>query len=271
MHQKNYCFINGDIRPYEDCQIHISDLLFQRGYGVFDFFRSRKGEIPWLDDYTERFFNSMQLADIDLKLSRQEFISIVHELKNKNGNRNEGFKAIATGGLSGTLESVTGPPNFLLLNLPWKRPDEQTFNEGVNLIKCEYIRPNPEIKTLNYFNMLRLHKKLKEFAAVDVLYHNNLLTEASRANIFLVKEDSILTPLSNILKGVTRKQLLKLSGDIRVEDVETSRIFDFDEVFISSTTRDITPVVSIEGKKVGNGRPGPVTRELLSAFRSKGW
>ncbi len=266
-----YCYLNEKILPYDQCRLHISDLLLQRGYGIFDFFRSRNGEIAWLDDYTDRLFNSVRLSGIEVNMDRQEFHSIVNELQEKNGDENGAFKVIVTGGYSDTLETVTGSANILLLNVPWRRPSQATFEDGVNLISCEYIRQDPEIKTLYYFNLLRLHKKMKEFDAVDVLYHSDKISEASRANAFFVKAGIVYTPESNILKGVTRKQILGMHNEIRIEDIAFDQLFEFDEMFITSTSRDISPVVSVDGRKIGKGKPGKITKDLLAEFRAKGW
>ncbi|MFC2080444.1 aminotransferase class IV [Bacteroidota bacterium] len=267
----NYCYLNGKMLSFNDCSIHISDLLFQRGYGVFDFFRCRNGNIYWLDDYTDRLFNSLKHSGIETGIDRQEFVSIIYDLQQKNGDENGAFKVIVTGGYSQNLESVTGNANFIVLNVPWRKPAPETFENGIHLITSEYVRQDPEIKTLYYFNLLRLQKKLKEFGAVDVLYHTDMITEASRANAFFVKDGTIFTPAVNILKGVTRKQVLGMFGDIHIEDIEVDRLYKFDEIFITSTSRDITPVVSVDGKKIGNGSPGKVTIDIMAAFRAKGW
>ena len=116
-----------------------------------------------------------------------------------------------------------------------------------------------------------VHKKLREYGAVDVLFHTQTISETSRANLFFVKEGQVYTPASHILKGITRKQVLSIVGNIRVEDIEAGRLYDFDEMFLTSTSRDVTPVVSVEGKRIGNGTPGPVTREIQAAFHTKGW
>lgn len=263
----NKCYFNGEFREYADLNLHVSDLLFQRGYGVFDFFRSRSGKIPWLDDYTDRLFNSIKLAALDTKLSKEDFKMIVHDLQRMNGSENGAFKVIISGGFSANLESVTGRENVIILNVPWKRPPKETFEKGVKLISCEYLRPDPEIKSLNYFNSLKLQHKMREYGAVDVLYYTDMVTEASRANVFFVQNGKIHTPKSNILHGITRKQVLRQFREIRTEDIESDRLYDFDEIFITSTSRDITPVVSVEGRKIGTGKPGKVTKELMAAFQ----
>jgi len=271
MNQSNYCYFNGNLVRYGDIQFHISDLLIQRGYGIFDFFRCRNGSILWLEDYVDRLFTSLELSGIEGDLNREQFSDIIYSLQQKNGLDNGAFKVIVTGGYSDTLESVTGPPNIAILNLSWKKHPEATFKEGVNLISDSYVRPNPEIKTLYYFNTLKQQQKLRKYQAVDVLFHTDRISEASRANLFFVKGGSIYTPASDILKGITRKQVLSLFSEIMVEDIPADRLYDFDEIFLTGTSTDVTPVVSVEGQKIGNGKPGPITMDIQTAFQAQGW
>ena len=271
MKQSKYCYFNGELLPYKDVNLHISDLVFQRGYGVFDFFRSRKGSIPWLKDYRERLFSSLEKSAIESDLDAEQFESIINTLQQKNGMENGAFKVIVTGGYSDNLESVSGKANVVILNLDWTRPPKEAFEKGVNLISENFVRPNPEIKTLYYLNTLRLQKKLREFKAVDVMFHSDIISEASRANLIFIKAGHVYTPASNILKGITRKQVLTIFPEIIVEDIGTDQLYDFDEMFMTSTSRDVTPVVAVEGKKIGNGTPGPKTKEIMAAFQAKGY
>jgi branched-subunit amino acid aminotransferase/4-amino-4-deoxychorismate lyase len=271
MNRSNYCYFNGELKFYDQMHIHISDLLFQRGYGIFDFFRIRKGRIPWFEDYAERLYGSLERSGIEVDIDREQFSSIIHELQKKNNMSEGAFKVIVTGGYSETLDSVTGPANLMILNVKWQRPPAESFENGVGLIREQYVRPNPEIKTLYYFNTLRLRKKLKAFDAADVMFHTDTITEASRANLFFVSKGEVHTPGRGILRGITRKQVIAMFKGIRVEDIGFDRLHEFDEIFMTGTSRDVTPVVSVEGKKIGNGRPGPVTREIQSAYSHMGW
>ena len=262
MNNSSVCYFNGDFLKYENLKIHVSDLLFQRGYGVFDFFRCRNGILFWMEDYLDRFIRSKEISGIELSMDRKEIISVIHRLQEKNGLANGAFKLILTGGVSDNLESSTGPSNFIILNLDWKRPMQEFFENGVNLISERFERPNPEAKTLYYFNSLRLQEKMKEFAAADVMYFNSLLLEGSRANLFFVKGGRVSTPASGILHGITRKQILAMVPEIHVEDIPAEGRYDYDEIFLASTTREITPVVRLDGKSIGKGSRGPVTREI---------
>lgn len=271
MNPLNHCYFNGKLLPYKDVNLHISDLLFQRGYGVFDFFRSREGSIPWLNDYRDRLFSSLEKSAIETDLDGEQFLSIIQTLQQKNGMDNGAFKVIVTGGYSDNLESVSDKANVVILNLDWTRPPKESFENGVKLILENFTRPNPKIKTLYYLNTLRLQKKLKEYNAVDVLFHSDKISEASRANLFFVREGQVYTPESNILPGITRKQVLSLFPEISVEDIQARHLYDFDEIFMTSTSRDVTPVTWVENKKIGDGNPGPVTRSIQAGFRAKGW
>jgi len=271
MKPSNYSYFNGDLVPFGDLTLHVTDLLFQRGYGVFDFFRSRNRSIPWLKDYVERLYTSLELSAIEVDLDQEQFKSVIYDLQERNGMTNGAFKVIITGGYSDNLESASGPANIVILNIAWNKPPAESYEQGVHLIREQFVRPNPEVKTLYYLNTLRLQKKLREYKAVDVLFHNHRISEASRANLFFVKEDRIYTPASDILKGITRKKILSLFPHIQVEDIEAKALYDFDEIFLTSTSRDVTPVISVEGQKIGKGTPGPLTREIQTAFYAKGW
>lgn len=269
MIRNNYSYFNGHLVPFEDLNLHVTDLLFQRGYGVFDYFRSREGKIPWLNDYLDRLFSSLDISGIEVDMDRERFVSVLHKLQQRNGLEDGAFKVIVTGGYSDNLETVSGKANVMVLNVPWNKPPIETFEKGVHLIRENFVRPNPEVKTLYYYNTLRLQKKLREYGAVDVLYHSDKISETSRTNLFFIKGNDVYTPASNILKGITRKQILTLFSEIRVEDIEAGQLYDFDEIFLTSTSRDVTPVVSVEGQKIGTGTPGPITREIQAAFKAK--
>lgn len=262
----NYSYFNGEIIPFTDCKVHVSDLQLQRGYGIFDYFRGKNGHFQWLDDYLDRFYNSLMTSGLEIDLSRDDVKIILSEIQKKNGMGESAFKIMVTGGYSEDLGSVHGKSNIFVLNIPYSKPASSIRENGVNLITYKYVRPFAEVKTLNYFTSLRLHRRIKEYNAVDVLYHEKCISETSRGNIFLVKGGLIFTPKSNILKGIIRKHILELSPSIKIEDIEFDQLFDFDEVFISSSNKDVLPVTNIDGKKIGNGKVGKITKEIMSAF-----
>jgi D-alanine transaminase/branched-chain amino acid aminotransferase len=127
------------------------------------------------------------------------------------------------------------------------------------------------IKTLDYLQAIWLQPELKEKKADDVLYHSHgLIRECPRANFFIVtKDDQVLTPESGMLKGVSSKQVLEISAEFyptEARDVTLDELRNAKEAFITSTTKNILPVVQVDGKVLGDGRPGALTRALAEKY-----
>ena len=133
------------------------------------------------------------------------------------------------------------------------------------------MRDLPHIKSINYLMGVWLQKQLKEKQLDDVLYfQNNIITEFPRSNVFIVTQDrELVTPAHNVLAGITRKKILQLAPDIiltSTRDVLTDELKNATEVFMASTTRRILPVTEIDGKKVGDGKPGSITTRLYECL-----
>jgi len=262
------CYINNRFVPYEEAKVHISDLGLQRGDAIFDYFLEINGRIPFLDDYLDRFYNSARLVDLDVPLDRALLKEKIAHLLQQNKFRNSGIKLLLTGGYSDDLYSP-GTPNFMILNLHGiHSPDE--FDAGVKLILLDYQRHMPEVKTTFYMPSISLFPKMKEYGAIEVLYHHNgMISETTRANIFLVKDKKLATPSAGVLKGITRKHVIMVAKElmpVEERDVSLDELWDSDEVFMTGTSKHMIPVVEIEGRKIGNGKPGELTKEISQAY-----
>jgi branched-subunit amino acid aminotransferase/4-amino-4-deoxychorismate lyase len=264
------CYFNGKLIHQKECDINISDLMIQRGYGVFDYFRSRNGKILWLDDYMKRLFNSINKSGFDFAFTKTQVIEIIEKLHKINNFKNSSFKVIVTGGYSNDLSNIQNQPNLVILNNKFQKPNIDFYRNGANLISFNFQRPDAEIKTLNYFTALKLQKQLTKYNASDVLYHDgSFIFETSRANIFCVKDDIIYTPKNGILKGITRSKvldLLKPHFRSLITDISYKGLFNFDEVFITSSSKDIMPIVQIDGNNISTGKVGIITREIMRMF-----
>ena len=106
--------------------------------------------------------------------------------------------------------------------------------------------------------------------ATDVIYHKGgLISEASRSNVFIVRDDEMITPKYNILAGITRKNILAIANDIAKIHVQELSLVDFksaDEIFITSTLKEVLPIIEVDGVKVGDGRVGPVSKRIKQRF-----
>lgn len=266
------CYYNGVFIPQKECTINITDLGFQRGYGIFDFFRSRNGTVLRLDDYLKRLFNSVKDSGINISLTKPLIESIIQELQKQNNFKNSAFKIIVTGGNSNDCATYENTASLIVLNIPFKKFNSTLYKKGASLITYNYSRPEPKIKTLNYYTSLKLQKLLRQKQAIDVLYYDKYISETARSNIFLIKNNILYTPKNNILLGITRAIVLELAIDyfeVKVTDIPINDLFDFDEIFISSTAKEIMPIVEIDGKKIGNHKIGEVTKILMKSFHDK--
>lgn len=268
-----YVMLNGDFVEYDKAVVPISDLAIQRGYGIFDFFRIEGGAFLFSEYYLDRFYKSMKRSGFDFPYYREDVHNMVVSLVKKNESPNSYIKLIVTGGNSPDGFNTGEKPNFMIINHEMKIWDNELFSKGANLISDEYMRPFPVVKSTNYFNAVRLTPKMKKYNAVDVLYHfNNKVYETSRANVFVVKKDKIYTPKKEILEGITRKRFIKAvksKFELEYKTFSLKKLLKADEVFITSTTKDVMPIVKIDKHNIGKGSTGKVCRKLIKLFNRK--
>ncbi len=264
-HNMKYGFHNDAIVPVSEFYVHISDLSIHRAYGVFDFFKLKDGTNLWLDWYLDRFFNSMKAALLQLPYTKAEVKNIVEKLYQTNNAPDSCIKLLCTGGLAPDGFTPSGMVNFFVLNYPIRPLPEVYYQEGVVLLSRHHRRTLPEIKSIDYFYSITQIPEMQRLKAIDVLYHyENVISETSRSNIFVVKNSQIFTPADHILQGITRRRILSAHQPFPIvqKSITLEELFQADEVFITSTTKGILPVRQIDQNIIGPGCPGPVTTQL---------
>lgn len=261
-----YCYINGQIVDEDSAFIPIQNLGVQRGFGVFDFCRIRNGKPTFLKDHLDRFDRSQKFMNLAFLIGRDEIQQAISNLQKKNRFEFGSFKFVLLA--DGEDSSSELMPFFYIINSP---VPEVVPSPSSKVILQEYLREFPTIKSVSYFNSLLMHQKKRAARAIDIVYHKGgLVSEASRSNVFIVKDGVLLTPKSNVLEGITRKKLLKIAPDLlptEVADFSVDDLRNADEVFISSTMKQVMPIISIDGKNIGDGKIGPWTGKLKIAFQ----
>lgn len=262
--------INGQLIQAGEASLHVSDLAILRGYGIFDFFLIKDGRPLFLEDYLDRFFNSARLIELEMPVSRRELRDKILEVREANNLEQGAIRLVLTGGYA--EDSFTpGKPNWLVLAHPYHPPLSRVHPEGVKLLRQAFKRELPEAKTINYGNAIRMRHRLREAGAYAELFHyDQEVLESSRSNIFFVFDGPVLaTPAEGILPGITRKHLLKISHSlmpVEVRSISVDEIRYAREVFLTGSNKPIVPVVQIDGQIIGNGKPGPVARQLSAAW-----
>ncbi len=256
-----HCIINNEIIPVEKAVIGISDLALQRGYGIFDFFKTVNGRPVFFDAHLDRFYRSADAMRLTPPHERNDFKKKISELLAVNSINSSGVKITLTGGYS--VDGFTpGSPNLIVVQSPMP-PLQGIQREGIRIITYAYKRQVPFVKSTDYLMAVWLQPQIKEQGAQDVLYHwDGIITECPRANIFIVTKDKmVLTPAKDVLQGISRSRLLstKLSYPVIEADISLQDVYDAAEVFITSTTKNVLPVTVVDNKVIGRGEAGEVT------------
>lgn len=264
-------YFNGQILEDASALSVAGELGFLRGYGIFDFYGIRGGVPLFIEDYLDRFFGSAKHVGLTVPVSREQLNKDIHALVEVNDIRKAYFKMVLTGGYSADGFN-TSASNLYIFPQPLNEHPEERYYDGVKIITDAYKREIPEVKTTNYMNAVMKAGHMKDQGAVEILYHDNgLIRECSRCNIFLVKDEKIITPSEGILKGISRKQVLKVAKedyDIEERDVAISELKSADEIFITSTTKLLFPVVKVDDWTVGDGAVGPISEDILDKMKA---
>lgn len=265
-----WTFVNNAFEAEGKATLQTGDLALQRGYAVFDYFRTVDHVPLFLEDYLDRFFHSAKALFITIPHTRSRVTEIIYELIQKNNLPESGIRMIATGGYSpDSYTPVQG--NLILQQQPLQLPDAARFESGIRIMTYTYQRDLPAVKSINYLMGIWLQKQLTAKGLDDVLYtQNGIISEFPRANIFIITpEGTLVTPAHNVLAGITRKKILGFAGallPVETRDVPVSELKNAAEVFMTSTTKRILPVTEIDGIRIGNGTAGPITRQLQEQF-----
>lgn len=265
-----YTYINGQIVPENEAKLLVTDLAIQRGYGIFDFLKTVNGKPIFIQDYFDRFYNSAKEMNLEVDLSREELYEVISSLLEKNNIPNAGLKFILTGGYADDGYQIA-KPNLIIVQAPFEY-NHSNFAKGLSILSCNYQRQLPSVKTIDYLQAIRLQPMLKLKQADDLLYHNNgEVRECPRANIFLVKGNQIITPKTDILRGITRSKILSINiagYTIEEQDFTLDDLAKADEVFITSSTKNVLPVLSLDGNIIGSGKPGKISAVLSEKLLS---
>ena len=259
----SFCYINGQIIEQSHASMPLTNLGIQRGFGIFDLFRARHKRPSFLEDYLDRFDRSQNFLGLSRKISKEEIRQAVDDLQRKNNYDHGTFKLLLYA--EGTDTDPVFDPFFYIINTPM---DLGYPEAEAGVITQEYVREYPHIKTVHYMTSYMLHKKKVEHDAVDVIYfHNDIVTEASKSNVFVVMDGELVTPERNILLGITRKRVLEMSPiEISIGNITIDELRSADEVFITSTLKELLPITKLDGQPVGNGKIGPITRKMQRYF-----
>jgi len=270
----NYCYLNGSIKPITQAKISICDIGLLRGFSVFDFLRCYNGQPFLLKWHLERFKKSAQAVGLKIPLKDAEIEKIIKSLLQKNKLKEATVKLFLSGGFSDDgLEYNKLKPTFFIIVKPAIKYPAKLFSAGAKLITQEHQREKSSAKTSNYLTLMSLYDKKIKAKAIEILYtHQGEVLEGATSNFFLIKGGRLITAEKNILLGTRRRLILTLAKNklpIEIRKIKIDELKNCDEAFICSTTRNIVPIVDIDGKKINAGQVGPITQKLMELINKK--
>ena len=267
-----FCYFNGKIVPADRALIHPDDLGILRGYGVFDVMKTVNGKIFLFDEHFKRLSDSADYLGVKLPAGKKEIEEAIKKLISKNKIKQASIRIILTGGRSAdAMRFDSKTPTFYILVSEFRPLKEELFKNGIKLATINFGRDMAEIKTTNYIAAVKAtNERQKKENFFEILYVlNGVALEASTSNFFAFIGNKLVTPKDNILKGITRNLVIKLAKkEFEVEEREFKKeeLNLATESFITATNKDIAPVVQIDGKKIGGGKPGENTKRLIEMF-----
>jgi branched-chain amino acid aminotransferase len=274
-------YINGEFVPEEEAKVSVFDHGFLYGDGVFEGIRAYNGRVFKLKEHIDRLYDSAKVIDLRIPVSKNEFQEIILETLRRNNLRDAYIRPIVTRGIGDLgLDPRKCPnPNIIVITQEWGKLYGDLYEKGLKAVTV-CIRRNaidalpPSIKSMNYLNniLAKIEANAKGGDEAIFLDSNGYLSEGSGDNIFIVKDGEIMTPPTlNNLRGITRAVTIEL---IQKEGIPFKEInlglydlYSADEVFVTGTAAEIAPITVIDGRAVGDGKPGKITKKLMEEFR----
>lgn len=270
---KKYCYINGKITEEKNAHVSPHDLGILRGYGVFDFMCTTNGKPFLLRDHWHRLNHSARSLHIPVPITEKEYEDTIHTLLKKNNMHNAGIKTILTAGISDNGFTPLGQPTFYILLYDLKNLafEKELYENGAKIITHQFTRSHPTSKTTEYIEALKNHQRKIQKNAIEILYiDGNTVLECATSNIFIIKNKKLITPKDAILPGVTRKIVLKITRKAKIptqeKKISLNTLLNADEVFITGSAKHILPITKVNTKKIGNGKPGDITRDITRLY-----
>jgi branched-chain amino acid aminotransferase len=276
-------FIDGKFYSERDAKISVFDHGLLYGDGIFEGIRIYNGRVFKLKEHIDRLFYSAKAILLNMPMSHAELMKATVETCRKNKLRDGYVRLLVTRGV-GTLglnPNRCKKPSVIIIADKIQLYPEEFYARGLDIITVPTVRNlhsalNPAIKSLNYLNNILAKIEANNGGCEEAVMLNSdgYVSECTGDNIFVVKEGKLSTPplSAGALYGITRQTVIELAEQMKIPVSEPNLtrydLFNADEVFITGTAAEIVPVVKIDGRVIGNGKPGALTKKLVTEYHS---
>jgi branched-chain amino acid aminotransferase len=276
---KEIFYLNGKLVPRAEAKISLLDYGFLFGYGLYETVRAYEGQVFRLDNHLARLkYSGDRLGILIHTALIREAVAEVIKANGFGQTRVRICVSIGEGTMSPDLDSCK-QPTIAILASEYQPPAPEKYNRGykaaLSSIRRNDLSPVTYLKSANTMESMLARRDAKDAGADEAFFlnGNGYLTEAAGSNVFIVKNGALKTPRyeSGILPGVTRTVVFELAAQlgIKVREVNCrlAGLLQADEVFITNSLIEIIPVTGFDGKPVGDGKPGPLTQKLMTAYK----
>lgn len=275
-------YLNGKFVARKDAKVSVFDHGLLYGDGAFEGIRSYKGLVFKLKEHVDRLYETTHTLMIKIPLTKKQMMKAVVDTLKANNLKDAYVRVIVTrgeGDLGLDPKKCLGKPSIIIIADKITLYPKQLYNDGMEIITVPTVRNcpealNPRLKSLNYLNniLAKIEAGNSGYCEAIMLDHQGYVAECTGDNIFIVKNGILSTPSQGRLKGITLDTVLVLAkkNKLPAEECLITRheVYTADECFLTGTAAEIIPVVKVDGRVIGNGRPGALTKKMIKMFRA---
>jgi branched-chain amino acid aminotransferase len=277
-------YIDGKFYPKAEAKISVFDHGFLYGDGIFEGIRLYKGCVFRLDEHLERLEMSAKALCLNMPWTRKEISDIVCESCRRNKLTDGYIRLVVSRGFGdlGLSPKNCPTPSIICIADSIKLYPEELYTTGMKIITAPTRRVSPAalppmIKSLNYLNniLAKMEAQQHGFHECLMLNEQGYVSECTGDNVFLIHKGKLITPASHAgaLVGITRQVAIEVAQALNIPVVETNitryDVWNADECFLTGTAAEVIPVIEVDARTIGTGKPGPLTAKILAEFRKK--
>lgn len=274
-------YIDGKYVDKEDAKISVFDRGVLYGDGVFEGIRAYAGRVFKLEEHLDRLYDSAKAIMLNIPMEKEQMKQAIVDTVKANGLTDAYIRVLVTRGIGslGLDPFECKNPQVVIIAATIALYPQEVYQKGIELVTVSTIRNhpaalNPRIKSLNYLNNILAKAEAIQAGALEgvMLNHEGHVSECTGDNIFILRRRTLSTPpkSAGILEGITRNVVIELarkeSLEVMEETLTRHDLFTADECFVTGTAAEICPVIKIDGRVIGTGKPGPITIKLGKLF-----
>jgi branched-chain amino acid aminotransferase len=277
-------YISGQFFDENNAKISVFDHGFLYGDGIFEGMRAYNGKVFRHQQHLDRLWDSAKSIFLQIPMPKDAVAQAVNETLKVNNLKDAYIRLIVTRG-NGTLgldAHLCSEPKVVIIAAALSLYPAEYYDNGLEIVTASTIRTNPgmlspQVKSLNYLNNIMAKIEGHNAGCVEVLLLNakGEVAECSGDNVFIYKNDTLHTPPPDacILEGITRRVVLELATaagiNVKIAPMTRHEIYTADECFLTGSAAELIPVVKLDGRSIGTGKPGTVTKRLLAMFQEE--